>query len=297
MSPPNGVDYLDRDLSKHLRETEELISDNDDASVIPFLMNKFEKTGTSTWYKETVEWLLVYLATELGPTPHNIRQGHNAPSVLHTYHAVIRQLKQRRFEPWKRNESVKLVREYLSCSDELYSIKLVLTKKVALYKNLRNDCERFDMEDTMANTPINPHGETYVDRISWAIDSMQEQLEDCERLSSDLLHSLDALFQLRSIEQNELAIVADSQNQAIMVFTGVTIIFLPLSFFTSYYGMNLKGIANTNKNEAYFWEVCGTAGFLIVLTVCMYAWRHKVIQTISNRTMKGRGVLKGLAMA
>lgn len=44
--------------------------------------------------------------------------------------------------------------------------------------------------------------------------------------------TLPQLFQLRTIEQNELAIIADSNNKAILVFTVVTIIFLPLSFFT-----------------------------------------------------------------
>jgi Mg2+ and Co2+ transporter CorA len=86
----------------------------------------------------------------------------------------------------------------------------------------------------------------------------------------------DQLFQLRSIEQNELAIVADSQNKAILVFTGVTIIFLPLSFFTSYYGMNLQGIVGTQKNEAFFWKVCGTVAFLVILFIVVYAFRNKL---------------------
>lgn len=91
----------------------------------------------------------------------------------------------------------------------------------------------------------------------------------------DLL-TFDQLFQLRSIEQNELAIVNDSQNKAIFVFTGVTIVFLPLSFFTSYYGMNLAGIVETSKTEIFFWKVCGTAALLIVLIVALGAFRHRL---------------------
>jgi Mg2+ and Co2+ transporter CorA len=60
------------------------------------------------------------------------------------------------------------------------------------------------------------------------------------------------------------------------VFTGVTIIFLPLSFFTSYFGMNLKGIASTSKTEGYFWEVCGSVGFAIVVLTCLYAFRQAI---------------------
>ena len=86
------------------------------------------------------------------------------------------------------------------------------------------------------------------------------------------------LFQLRSIEQNELAIIADTQHKAIFVFTGFTIVFLPLSFFTSYFGMNLKGIINTDRTEEYYWKVCGSVAFGIVLLVCLYAFRYRIRQ-------------------
>ena len=95
------------------------------------------------------------------------------------------------------------------------------------------------------------------------------------------------LFQLRSIEQNELAIVSDSQNKAIMVFTVVTVIFLPLSFFTSYYGMNLSDVVNTAKNQAYFWKVCGTVTFIIILFTTLSAFRHQLRRLMRNRRMKG----------
>jgi len=88
---------------------------------------------------------------------------------------------------------------------------------------------------------------------------------------------------LRSIEQNELAIVADSQNKAILLFTGVTIIFLPLSFFTSYFGMNLNGIADTKHDESYFWMACGTASFCIVFLLVLFTFRDSILRRIRTR--------------
>src|ERR1700753_2273989 len=93
-------------------------------------------------------------------------------------------------------------------------------------------------------------------------------------------------FQLRSIEQNELAIVADIQNKAILAFTGVTIVFLPLSFFTGYYGMNLKGIVSTEKDEKWFWQVCGTVSFVIVIAALLYAIRHRLKKKSSRRYVR-----------
>ena len=97
------------------------------------------------------------------------------------------------------------------------------------------------------------------------------------------------LFQLRSIEQNELATIADTQHKAIFVFTGFTIVFLPLSFFTSYFGMNLKGIIDTDKTQEYYWKVCGSVAFGIVLLVCIYAFRYRIRQSLSRYRSKQEG--------
>jgi len=71
-----------------------------------------------------------------------------------------------------------------------------------------------------------------------------------------------------------------------MVFTVVTVIFLPLSFFTSYYGMNLKDVANTVHDQGYFWKVCGTATVLIVLFTALSAFRHKLRHMMRSKMMK-----------
>ena len=84
------------------------------------------------------------------------------------------------------------------------------------------------------------------------------------------------LFQLRTIEQNELAIIAESNNKAILVFTIVTIIFLPLSFFTSYFGMNLKGVIDTDRTERYFWAVCGSVTVFVVSMTVLFGFKNRL---------------------
>lgn len=78
------------------------------------------------------------------------------------------------------------------------------------------------------------------------------------------------------MEQNELAILAESNNKAILVFTAVTIVFLPLSFFTSYFGMNLQGVVNTTKTESYFWAICGSIAILIISFTFLYGFRNRI---------------------
>ena len=65
-------------------------------------------------------------------------------------------------------------------------------------------------------------------------------------------------------------------NRAIVVFTVVTIIFLPLSFFTSYFGMNIQGIVDTRRTERYFWTVCGTSTAIIVGLTVLFGFKERL---------------------
>jgi Mg2+ and Co2+ transporter CorA len=94
---------------------------------------------------------------------------------------------------------------------------------------------------------------------------------------------LDVLLQFRVLEQQELTIsqrhmATQQQNLAIeeakssrvqsrsvMIFTAITIIFLPLSFFTWYFGMNLTDIVKTEHDSRYFWMVAGSISGSIVI--------------------------------
>lgn len=101
---------------------------------------------------------------------------------------------------------------------------------------------------------------------------------------SVLSRQKNQFFQLKTIEQNEMALIAESNNQAILVFTIVTVVFLPLSFFTSYFGMNLKGIADTERNERYFWTVCGSTTVSIVILTLLFGFRRQIYDIIwTNR--------------
>ena len=206
--------------------------------------------------------------------------------------------RKRRNSPWKRGESVKLVKEFVHCMDEISQLYSISEQKIEYLNKLREDCETLE-PPAPRKIDVGTHGihGTYdyrrdmIDRIDGAIKLIKSNHELMPRILGDLKGSLDVvsndletcsqhiqlnsvhqLFQLRSIEQNELAIIAESNNKAILVFTVVTVIFLPLSFFTSYFGMNLEGIVNSNKTERYFWEVCGTVALTVVTFTFIYAW-------------------------
>ena len=63
--------------------------------------------------------------------------------------------------------------------------------------------------------------------------------------------------------------LADDNNRAILVFTFITIFFLPLSFVASYFGMNVAGISQTNSTPSHFWVIGAplTGGILIICLI------------------------------
>lgn len=96
---------------------------------------------------------------------------------------------------------------------------------------------------------------------------------------------LDVLLQFRVLEQQELTVSQSHlatqqqslaidearssrvQSRSVFIFTTITIIFLPLSFFTSYFGMNLTDIARTVHTSTYFWKTAGPVSAIIVIAI------------------------------
>ncbi|OAX85293.1 hypothetical protein ACJ72_00323 [Emergomyces africanus] len=276
MSAAKGINYLDARLREYLRQSPESIILNPSASAVGQTLREFTSTGTSTWEKPTAEWLVVHLATEIGTCPHNDTLGHNQISIVEVYQDILRDLKLRTYEPWRRDETVRLTRTFLQCMEEIRFITKMLESRQNLFIRLKKDIETHDKEDRNNDIPHNPDGESCMHRLDWALGKIRQQRDDIESIANEIQNSMNDLLHLRTIEQNELTIVRDSQQRAIMLFTAVTVIFLPLSFCTSYFGMNLQGISDTARSERYFWYVCGTAGFSIVSVISVYAFWHPV---------------------
>ncbi|EEH18517.1 hypothetical protein PABG_07577 [Paracoccidioides brasiliensis Pb03] len=276
MSATKGINYLDARLLEYLRQSPDDILLNPGASAVGQTLKEFAHTGTSTWEKPTAEWLVVHLATEIGTCPHNDTLGHNQISIVEAYQNILRDLKLRTYEPWRRDETVRLTRTFLQCMEEIRFMAKMLASRQDLFTRLRKDVEIHDTEDRKNDAPHNPDGESSIHRVDWALGKIRQQRDDIGNISNEIQNSMNDLLHLRTIEQNELTIVRDSQQRAIMLFTAVTVIFLPLSFCTSYFGMNLQGISDTSRSEQYFWYVCGTAGFLVVSIISVYAFWHPV---------------------
>ena len=200
------------------------------------------------------------------------------------------------------------MRTNLTCIDELAALATIFGKKIDLLTGVEEDCARFEKEDESKDLQVsNIQGETAQQRVKFALRLCKETREHTQRLIADLTESVNTvsqasifpwissnpmlrwqLFQLRSIEQNELAIAADSQNKAIFIFTGVTIVFLPLSFFSSYFGMNLDGVVDTPRIETCFWKLCGSLSVVIIGLTAALVFRRQIWITFMSMNPRDR---------
>ena len=102
--------------------------------------------------------------------------------------------------------------------------------------------------------------------------------------------------------QSRLAKRAERQNQSILVFTIITVIFLPLSFFTSYFGqysklvtrlsnlemiplatitdlwpgMNTRDIRDTDFRQWFFWAIAAPISVFIIAFALFFAFRRSI---------------------
>ncbi|ODA77593.1 hypothetical protein RJ55_07222 [Drechmeria coniospora] len=283
-SNQSGVDYLGDDFKNHLASRLELVLQDPEASVLGHTMKTFLNGGTSRWGRRTVEWLIVYLFTEAAVAPHNIRHGRIAISYLQAYSNIAKELKKQHNEPWVRGDRAKLVNRYVDCIRSMKAIKTATSNKLEVILGMQTDCERMEGELDAEGIEANqdPMAESFAERLSWARGLLEEQSRDVDRLIDHFQDSLNIVFQQQTIELNELAVATESQNKAILIFTSVTVVFLPLSFFTSYFGMNLSGLAQTSRDEAFFWEVCGTTTVVIVGVLFISAFKHRLLRRRSE---------------
>jgi Mg2+ and Co2+ transporter CorA len=89
-------------------------------------------------------------------------------------------------------------------------------------------------------------------------DNLQRELSDLQDLRDNANTLVSRTIQLVNLRM-------ESSSKAMLVFTVVTIIFLPLNFVTSFFGMNVSDIRDMQATQSLFWLVamCVTAGVFV----------------------------------
>ncbi|RPB08752.1 hypothetical protein P167DRAFT_333959 [Morchella conica CCBAS932] len=122
--------------------------------------------------------------------------------------------------------------------------------------------------------------ETMVNRLKYLQVAKQDRLKyqmmiNTARMQENTGLTLeDVAWQQAQVQklQQQLQV---KQDVRMTVFTSVTVVFLPLSFFTSYFGMNVQDIRETTWTQRRFWAVCAPVSLFLIVTVLLVALRTR----------------------
>jgi Mg2+ and Co2+ transporter CorA len=182
-----------------------------------------------------------------------------------------------------RAPSTKLVMDLLQVQEELNIIISIMEQQIELVSGLQSilqpdrtkrqsyaSTRQFKHPPTASIPP--PDIPTYR-QLSFSThlsDPLAQLLDNLEREYADLVDLRDNSNTLINRTIQLVNIRLEDHGKAILVFTIVTIIFLPLSFISSFFGMNFSDIRDMERTQRLFWLVAGcltvaTVGFSLFL--------------------------------
>ncbi|KAI8169573.1 hypothetical protein K4K49_003770 [Colletotrichum sp. SAR 10_70] len=146
------------------------------------------------------------------------------------------------------NEELEIALELADIIDELYMIQRVLEQQESIAKSIRDD---------------------FLDKALAHKSDIQAVIADAERAYKMVLELLDLEQKAASLGE---ARITTKQGQAVMLFTVITVIFLPLSFFVSYFGQNVSELTGDAQNptSGQVWKIAVILGSLAVAFFIMY---------------------------
>ncbi|ORY72099.1 uncharacterized protein BCR38DRAFT_480569 [Pseudomassariella vexata] len=149
-------------------------------------------------------------------------------------------------------EHTSAVLELRDMDDELNTMKKLFDQQTTAIEDMRALYDKPELQEHTHN------GQKFLDEALIRLDEYRKQTTDMlERIDTTrkdyekLLEMVQRQAQVDEVRWSRLQTeLASTQNLSVMIFTTFTVIFLPLSFFTSLFGMNTKewGGDDGNKN-------------------------------------------------
>jgi Mg2+ and Co2+ transporter CorA len=165
-----------------------------------------------------------------------------------------------------RSPSTKLVMDLLQVQEELNIIISIMEQQMDLVADLqgiaipgrnRRLSQRHDQRPLSSIPPadVATYRQMSFSRLS---DPAAQLLENLQREYADLVDLRENSNALINRTIQLVNIRLEDHGKAILVFTMVTIIFLPLSFISSFFGMNFSDIRDMEQTQRLFWVVAGS---------------------------------------
>jgi Mg2+ and Co2+ transporter CorA len=184
-----------------------------------------------------------------------------------------------------RAPSTKLVMDLIACQEELNIVIQITEQQIDMISELHstidamNPKQDHDAASIISRKAMSVHHGEITDREARRLisrrstfrqlsssllpDPMAQLIDNLERELIDLRDLRDNTDRLVNRTIQLVNIRLEDHGKAILVFTVVTIVFLPLNFVSSYFGINTKDIRDMEYNQWIFWVVA------ISVTACV----------------------------
>ncbi|KAK7538589.1 uncharacterized protein J3D65DRAFT_622491 [Phyllosticta citribraziliensis] len=212
--------------------------------------------GVFTWATRS----LLYSHSEWLPlikSPGVFRPDEAVPIDL--FDAIAKGLKDKAIKEPQR----KLIREINQFQEELTFLQETCT---TLRHTLENYSKVLDPNSyQVANERRKAQYQLEREAIRMTIDKIERKESRFKKLAKDCDVSV-------SKARMGIEIRDEDHGKAIFVFTVVTTIFLPLSFITSYFGMNFADVRDTAWNQDMYWAIAGPTTLAVGATVLIISY-------------------------
>jgi len=135
-------------------------------------------------------------------------------------------------------ETTSALLELRDLEDELLTLTSLFQTQLKCIKETRDTCSRTELRD------IASHGRQYLEEALGKVDEYEKQvgsmIERVRNTRDDFARLLEMVQRQAQVDQARLSRQQALQNRSVLIFTTFTVIFLPLSFFTSLFGMNTR---------------------------------------------------------
>ncbi len=182
-----------------------------------------------------------------------------------------------------RAPSTKLVTDLMACQEELNVVIQITQQQIDMLTDFQTLLSSHDPSTAPSPTSVRPtssnhynsygnlpdpeppslqHRMTYNSRATYRqlstskiTDPLAQVLDNLTRELTDLADLRDNTDRLVTRTIQLVNIRLEDHGRAILVFTVVTIVFLPLNFVSSFFGMNFRDIRGMQQTQWLFWAV------------------------------------------
>lgn len=148
-------------------------------------------------------------------------------------------------------------------------------------------------------TPLTNNGRFFLQEALTKLKSYRAQSKDMITRVQTTRHDFDKLLETvqRQAQIDEVRLsrqqadLASAQNRSVMIFTVFTVIFLPLSFFTSLFGMNTQEWGGGNNIRLRtIGSIALPTSALLVISALFVAWSTSVRKALKSLSKRSRRV-------